>query len=125
MGYRPCIGSCPGQVTTILLDDLLEVLTFDRAIIKIDSQGYEHKAFQHANKLLDTVFVPYIYMEWLLMKVKNSFSLQCFVASCELPSNKLHVCCEKSKTTELCCVGTPATTHSVVRCEFRQQFLLV
>ena len=68
MGYRPCIGSCPGKISTIFLDDLLEVVTFSRAVIKIDSQGYEHRTFKHADKLLDSVYVPYIYMEWLLMK---------------------------------------------------------
>lgn len=71
MGYKPCIGSCSEKVQTILLDDLLEVVTFDRAVIKIDSQGFEHRSFQHAEKLLDAVYVPYIYMEWLLMKVTS------------------------------------------------------
>ena len=65
---QPCIGSCPKVVKTILLDDLRFVLTFSRAILKIDSQGYEHVAFQHASKLFEQVFIPYIYMEWIVMR---------------------------------------------------------
>ncbi len=65
---NPCIGSCPQTVNSILLDDLLEVITFSRVVIKIDIQGYEHRTFQHAERLLNTIYVPYIYMEWIVMR---------------------------------------------------------
>ena len=56
-------------VTSILLDDLLEVIPFNKSIIKIDIQGYEHKAFQEetAGKLLSKIHVPVIFFEWVLM----------------------------------------------------------
>ena len=68
MEVHPCIGSCPPVVQTILMDDLLLVANFTRAIIKLDIQGYEHLAFQHASKLLSQIHVPYIFMEWILMR---------------------------------------------------------
>ena len=68
LGIKPCIGSCPKTVSTILLDDIVEVATFTRAVIKIDSQGYEHRTFLHAEKLMDKIYIPYIYMEWLVMR---------------------------------------------------------
>jgi len=68
LGYHGCAGQCPQAVKTIWLDDLLEVVTFKKAIIKIDCQGYEHRAFKHAADLLDAIQVEYIYMEWITMK---------------------------------------------------------
>ena len=68
MGYEPCVGSCPIKVHTILMSDLRYILTFDRAIMKMDIQGYEARAFVHIGPLLDAIVVPYIYMEWLLMR---------------------------------------------------------
>ena len=68
MGYEPCLGSCPQKINTILISDLRFVMTFDRAIMKVDIQGYEHLAFEHIETLLDSVYIPYIYMEWLVMK---------------------------------------------------------
>lgn len=68
MVTKPCIGSCLPTVRTILLDDLLEVINFTRAVMKLDIQGFEHKAFQHATKLLDQIHVSYIFMEWMVMR---------------------------------------------------------
>ena len=58
---------CGHNITTILLDDLLEVITFKRAVMKMDIQGYEHKAFQRAEKLLNNVKISHIFIEWVLM----------------------------------------------------------
>ena len=55
-------------VGCIHMDDLLEVITFKQAILKIDIEGSEHKAFANAQRLLDTLKIPLIYMEWLNMK---------------------------------------------------------
>ena len=59
-----------GEVETsvIVLDDLLEVINFRSAIIKTDIEGYEHRAIVNGTRLLDTLHVPYIFMEWLFMK---------------------------------------------------------
>ena len=63
----PCRGSCPSVVRIIYLDDILSALTFDRAVLKLDIQGDEHKAMSHAEKLLSQVYIPVIFMEWGLM----------------------------------------------------------
>ena len=68
LDYRPCIGSCSPAINTILLNDILEVAKFDRAIMKIDIQGFEHRAFVHAEKLLQKIDIIYIFMEWLMLK---------------------------------------------------------
>ena len=64
---RPCSGSCPEVVQMIYLDDILEALPFDRAILKLDIQGMEHKAIHHAKKLLSKIHIPVIFMEWAVM----------------------------------------------------------
>jgi hypothetical protein len=46
------------------MDDLLEVMTFKRAIIKVDIEGHEARAIPHAQSLLSSIYVPYIFMEW-------------------------------------------------------------
>ena len=55
------------EVSTILLDDLLEVISFKKAVMKIDVEGHEHKAFDKAHKLLNAINISYIYMEWLFL----------------------------------------------------------
>ena len=55
-------------ISTILMDDLLEVITFKEAVMKIDIEGNEVKAFTHAEKLFKRVKIHCIFMEWLLMK---------------------------------------------------------
>ncbi|KAK2188193.1 hypothetical protein NP493_140g00010 [Ridgeia piscesae] len=66
-GAEPCMGSCSPVVRTVLLDDLLEACRFDRAIMKVDIQGYEHRAFAHAGALFDDIRMTYVFMEWVLM----------------------------------------------------------
>jgi len=66
-------GRCPSDettTTTILMDDLLEVVDFRRAVLKIDIEGDERHAFFHADRLFDRVHVGYIFMEW--MKLRGS-----------------------------------------------------
>jgi Methyltransferase FkbM domain len=36
--------------------------------MKIDIEGYEHRAFSHSDKLLSEVQVAYIFMEWTRMR---------------------------------------------------------
>ncbi len=68
LGADRCAGSCPYKVRTILIDDLIPVISFNKAILKIDCQGYEYRAFKFAKKLLAKIDVVYIYMEWIVMK---------------------------------------------------------
>ena len=56
------------SVRTILLDDLIPVLTFNRAILKVDIEGDEYRALMHSSKLLRVIFVPYIFLEWVFLK---------------------------------------------------------
>jgi FkbM family methyltransferase len=69
-GHTKPIGtSAPGHsrvdtVSTIFLDDLLEIVTFKQAILKIDIEQYEPKAFRHASKLFKNVDIKYVFMEW-------------------------------------------------------------
>ena len=61
----PCPSStCAGKVQTILIDDLLGVVPFKKALMKVDIEGFEHRAFRRASGLLDKVYVPFIVMEW-------------------------------------------------------------
>jgi len=61
-------GRCVKNVTTVVMDDLLEVVDFRRAVMKMDIEGHERHAFLHANRLFDNVNVDYIFMEWLILK---------------------------------------------------------
>ena len=58
-------------VETILFDDIIPYLPknaenkeYKKAILKIDIEGFEPYAFQHADKLFDLLDIPIIYMEW-------------------------------------------------------------
>jgi FkbM family methyltransferase len=56
------------KVKTILMDDLLEVITFRKAILKIDIEGHELEAFKFARKLFYLVDIPYVFMKWNWVK---------------------------------------------------------
>ena len=58
-------------VETILFDDIVPYLPrkddgteFTKALLKIDIEGFEPYAFQHASKLFDKLDISVIYMEW-------------------------------------------------------------
>jgi FkbM family methyltransferase len=60
-------------VETILFDDIVPYLPykndttkerFKKAILKIDIEGFEPFAFEHASLLFDTLDIRIIYMEW-------------------------------------------------------------
>ena len=53
-----------GTISSILLDDLLYFTKFDKAILKMDIEGMEHKAILYAEKLLRQLNIPVIFMEW-------------------------------------------------------------
>ena len=50
------------------MDDLMEVINFKKAVIKIDIEGHEHHAFREAKELFKQVFISHIIMEWIKMK---------------------------------------------------------
>lgn len=65
------------SVTTILFDDIVPFIPlktdesgeqYNKAVLKIDIEGYEPYAFQHANLLFDKFDIQFIFMEWAFMK---------------------------------------------------------
>lgn len=57
-----------GETTqTIVMNDLLYLLTAHTAIIKIDIEGYECRAMETSSKFFQFTQVPYIFMEWQQM----------------------------------------------------------
>ena len=75
-----CAGVASGDVCvdvvikTILLDDLLPVMSSDRALIKIDTQGSEVLVFDErtSRQFLTCVDVPLIQMEWGLYSAEQT-----------------------------------------------------
>ena len=61
---KSCGLQCGHSIRTILMDDLLEVTSLKTAVMKIDIQSHEHKAFAHTEKILKNIFIPSIFMEW-------------------------------------------------------------
>ena len=63
-------------VETILFDDIIPYLPlqhdsnkpFKKAILKIDIEGFEPFAFQHARQLFDTLDIIIVFMEWFNIK---------------------------------------------------------
>ena len=53
---------------TIVLIDLLEAITFKEALMKIDIEGYEHRALVEGTRFLAKILIPYIIMEWVHVK---------------------------------------------------------
>jgi len=58
-------------VETILFNDIIPYLPknaenkdYKKAILKIDIEGFEPYAFQHAEKLFNLLEIPIVYMEW-------------------------------------------------------------
>ena len=50
------------------MNDLREVTHFEKAILKIDIEGDEDQAILHSSKLFQDVYIPYVLMEWAIMK---------------------------------------------------------
>ena len=59
------------EADAILLDDLLEVIPFTKAIMKIDVEGYEIHAFSEGKNFFNKVHIPIIIMEWMAFKKKT------------------------------------------------------
>ena len=68
-GHSKCNQTyCLPQTTAVVLDDLLEVVNFEKAMMKIDIEGHEHRAFQHGHQLFRKVYISHIFMEWMKLK---------------------------------------------------------
>lgn len=65
--YNMRLKSCNSS-NSVYLDDLLPYINFQRAVLKLDIQGFEHRAFLHAKTLLKELYIPYIFMEWVIMR---------------------------------------------------------
>ncbi|XP_064648278.1 uncharacterized protein LOC135500641 [Lineus longissimus] len=51
-------------VDTILMDNLLEVVTFKKAVMKMDIEGHEIWALEGAHRLFEEVDIRYLFIEW-------------------------------------------------------------
>ncbi|XP_050403545.1 uncharacterized protein LOC126819486 [Patella vulgata] len=51
-------------VKTITLDDLVKILKFKKAILKVDISGSEHLMFKSSKTFLNAIDVPFIFMHW-------------------------------------------------------------
>ena len=65
---RHCDGKKCELIHVILLDDIVPYLTFKKAVMKIDIQNFEQKAFQNAEKLFNAIHITDIFMVWEMQK---------------------------------------------------------
>ncbi len=66
--FEQCLGGSCQPAKSIHLNDIVPYVPGNVCVVKLDIQGHEHRAFTHAQKLLDTVRVPYIFMEWSILR---------------------------------------------------------
>lgn len=55
-------------VTTILLNDIISLISSKKAIMKIDIEGHEPTAILASSKLFESIYIPYVFMEWMQMR---------------------------------------------------------
>ena len=60
-------ASCQ-KVKAVHMNDLIPYIDSHQCVLKLDIQGYEHRAFVHADLLFDKISIPYIFMEWAIMR---------------------------------------------------------
>ena len=54
------------------MNDLLPFCKFKRAVMKIDIEGFEHRAFGEVDDLFDNIDIPFVQMEWAHVKMKGN-----------------------------------------------------
>ena len=59
------------SVATIQIDNLLKVISFKKAVFKIDIEGFEIKAMIAMTRLLDAMDISHIFMEWSPVSMKQ------------------------------------------------------
>ena len=52
----------------ITMKDLVPFCKFKQAVLKIDVEGYEYRAFAEAEQLFANIHIPYVYMEWNVIR---------------------------------------------------------
>ena len=67
LSYRRTSVKRDMSSTTILMSDLASVVDFQKALLKIDIEGFEWRAMRCADRLFNKVFIPYVLMEWVDM----------------------------------------------------------
>ncbi|KAK3596043.1 hypothetical protein CHS0354_032568 [Potamilus streckersoni] len=66
------------MIETVTMNDLVEYINIKQAIIKMDIEGYECKAMEMSTTFFQEVFVPFIFMEWLIIRTNmNSNETAC------------------------------------------------
>jgi FkbM family methyltransferase len=58
----------------ITMNDLLPFCNFKAAVVKIDIQGFEFRAFANADDLFGNIHIPHVFMEWSMIKQFNPLS---------------------------------------------------
>ncbi|XP_076464363.1 uncharacterized protein LOC143296372 isoform X2 [Babylonia areolata] len=66
-------GFEPVQVDAILLDDLVDVLPFRRAALKIDVESHEGHVLAGAERLFQEIDIPLVWMEWEHVKYRPEY----------------------------------------------------
>lgn len=57
--------------TTVMLDDLIDLMPWKKAVMVIDVEGNEGKAIRGGQKFFDAVHISHIFMEWNLLNRKD------------------------------------------------------
>ena len=70
LAVNECLGT-GSHVNTITMDDLLEVINFEHAIVKLDIEGYEPRVMTQSALLLSRIHIPYIITEWALLRTQQ------------------------------------------------------
>lgn len=52
------------SVQSVLMDDLLDVTLFQRAVLKMDTEGSEPEALRFANRLFQAIEIRVVFFEW-------------------------------------------------------------
>ena len=60
--------SSKSYIKSITMNDLLPFCKFKMAVLKMDIEGSESRAFSEAERLFDNIDIPYVQMEWVQIK---------------------------------------------------------
>ena len=63
----PYKGTGP-KMASVHMNDLVPILPFNRALMKLDLEGFEDKGLVHSDELFKAIFIPYVLMEWAFPK---------------------------------------------------------
>ena len=66
--------------TTLMLDELIDLMPLKKAIMVIDVEGNEGKVIRGGQKFFDAIFISHIFMEWNLLKKNDRTFLVDFLS---------------------------------------------